>query len=234
MSCAAAECDRPIYARGHCSRHYKHLLRHGEVQPDWAPAPCAVDDCDRRAVTRGWCHGHYLRWSRTGDVKPDVPLARLLPKTCTISDCERTSQAHGLCGSHLSRKRLHGTPQAEIPVKVITGKGTLSHGYWKVPVPPKLRHLVNGDTNALEHRLVMAQHLGRPLRPDESVHHRNGQRTDNRIENLELWSRYQPSGARVEDLLEWAWEVIRRYDPYAPEIFAWEAWEQTDRPGYAS
>ena len=234
MSCEAAECDRPIYARGHCSRHYKQLLRHGKLLPDRAPKECAADGCDRRAVTRGWCHGHYLRWSRTGDVKAGVPLARPLRKSCTIPGCHRTSHAHGLCQSHLSRQRQHGSPQPEIPVKVVGGRGTLSHGYWKVPVPPELRHLVNGETSALEHRLVMAQHLGRPLRPDESVHHRNGQKTDNRIENLELWSRYQPSGARVEDLLRWAWEVIRRNDPLAPETLGWEAWEDTDRPGYVS
>src|SRR5687767_10372311 len=70
--CEAPGCDREVYARGHCSRHYKQLLRHGEVQPDRAPVACAVETCDRRAVTRGWCHGHYLRWPRQGELKEDV------------------------------------------------------------------------------------------------------------------------------------------------------------------
>lgn len=62
-----------------------------------------------------------------------------------------------------------------------------------------------------EHTVVMSEMIGRPLLKNESVHHKNGQRDDNRVENLELWSTSQPYGQRVEDKLIWAKEIIALY-----------------------
>ena len=83
-----------------------------------------------------------------------------------------------------------------------------------VPVAAHLRHLVNGETSALEHRLVMAQFLDRPLLATESVHHVNGNRLDNRIENLELWENSQPSGQRVSDKVAHALALLKEYAPH--------------------
>jgi HNH endonuclease len=135
-------------------------------------------------------------------------------KPCAVDGCFADAVARRLCRTHYRRYLATGDARPDVPIRVTVGTGFTSHGYRYVPVPRSLRSLTGGETPYAEHRLVLAQILGRALRADESVHNKNGNRLDNRPENLELWSRWQPSGQRVEDRVAGAVNVLLRYAPY--------------------
>lgn len=86
------------------------------------------------------------------------------------------------------------------------------HGYVWLSVPS----IVTGKKHAiLEHRYVMSQHLGRDLLPEETVHHVNGDRQHNTIENLELFSSRHGPGQRVVDKIAFAIDMLRTYPKFA-------------------
>lgn len=76
-------------------------------------------------------------------------------------------------------------------------------GRWMVPAPSYYRgKKYIKDRYVYEHRLIMEEYLGRLLGPDEVVHHKNGDKLDNRFENLELMSRAGHSSGHAEGLVE--------------------------------
>lgn len=77
-------------------------------------------------------------------------------------------------------------------------KGEDTNGKWK---------------NRPYHVVVMEKHIGRHLKEGETVHHKNGIRTDNCIENLEIWSQMHPYGQRVEDMIDFCVKYLSEYAP---------------------
>jgi hypothetical protein len=78
---------------------------------------------------------------------------------------------------------------------------------WKVGKDGYIYKTINSK-RVLQHRFVMEQHLGRRLNQGENVHHKNGDKQDNRIENLELWFVQQPKGQRMGDRIEAAKKLL--------------------------
>jgi len=166
------------------------------------PKGCSITGCGRPALAKSWCKTHYYRArDHNGDPLADKPIAipsysepPAAPIPCKIDDCERAARTRGWCNKHYGRFLEYG--DAEEPLRrARDGKGYrgLNNNGYIV--------LKYGPITILEHRQVMEAELGRKLYPFENVHHKNGIKTDNAPENLEVWVKVQPSGQRLEDLI---------------------------------
>lgn len=142
--------------------------------------------------------------------------------TFTCANCKETFNKSRKPGGRLYAEQKYCSPECkhEFMRKSAlsrfeagqNGRHIKRHGYVWLSVPS----LVTGKKHAvLEHRYVMSKHIGRELLPDETVHHVNGNRQDNRIENLELFSSRHGPGQRVIDKVDFAIEMLRLYPEFA-------------------
>jgi len=117
-------------------------------------------------------------------------------KVSSVRDCIRLGTLTGLCKKCFSAKPT-GVSRGNAHYNWKGGKRIDPKGYVHIR-QPKHPHAQNGYVQ--EHRLVMEQSLGRLLLPSETVHHKNGIKADNQIENLELWSKSHSDGCRYDDM----------------------------------
>lgn len=194
--CTVTDCAKPHMAKGWCGYHYNTARKYGDpLYLDLrAGKLCEEPGCLALAGRNGRCKSHYLK--RRRELGTQVRRG-----VCSVEGCSEPHVAKGYCEDHYYRWKRYGDPTH--PVSCRKGTGCIT--------PEGYRVLTLKKRRILEHRLVMESHIGRVLFPEENVHHLNGVRADNRIENLELWSSSQPPGQRVVDKVRWAREIINLY-----------------------
>lgn len=203
-ACSKSGCENNVYAKGFCRRHYaSERRRKGFI----GIAECSEDGCESVVHARTLCLKHYNAARASGAIGA--------PK-CSRSSCTNSIYAKGVCNRHylLDRQRANGVPLRERKVGAWQ-KNASGYVFRSYPIEALggIGKKDRGWVRQLQHRVVMEEIIGRPLRPEENVHHINGQRDDNRPENLELWNTSQPPGQRVEDKIAWAKELLAIYEP---------------------
>lgn len=124
---------------------------------------------------------------RTGHIYKGFvnPNTGRLNKYCLDCGKKLSRLGHKICkkceGKHISVKQIGANNPNWNGGRIYMGKYILVR-FPEHPASSTHRGYI------LEHRLVIEKHLGRYLNPDEVVHHINGIKDDNRIENLKLLS----------------------------------------------
>jgi len=220
MICKVSECGQGVCAQGLCRKHYRKARLEGTIEIKSKHGGCKAPECPKPHYAKGFCDEHYWLQKNSGG------LVRTRARSGSVKrangyrfvgvDGKMVPEHRHLMEIHLRRplqkneviSHKNGDPSDNrLDNLELYVPGTGGYVAWN-----GYRILHKGGYDIPEHRYIMEQILGRQLRAGENVHHKNGDRLDNRPENLELWSCHQPSGQRVVDKVQWAREILRQYE----------------------
>lgn len=134
-------------------------------------------ECERPVCARGLCRYHYREAHKRG-FSEDLRVGKRPTRPCSVDGCDRHAQSVGYCWFHYQKLRRYGDPLHETQQR--TGR-RFERGYvalWR-PDHPASRD----DGYVLEHRMLWWDTHG-PIPDGWQIHHINGIKDDNRLENL--------------------------------------------------
>lgn len=169
-------------------------------------ARCLVPECGCRPKGRGLCVKHYQQWE-AGQTWPGVAVPAAEGKSleaysptacCCVTACLKRPVNRSMCSKHAQQREAGIIDAHGEPLRPLMARGRQHKegpvldpsGYLRVVAPEGYQGKTI-DGRVLEHRLVMEQHLGRLLYGRDSpyyeiVHHKDGNKQNNEISNLEL------------------------------------------------
>lgn len=137
---------------------------------------CYGNGCDREATERGLCHKHYYRFMKYGspDITSRIPTKEAIG--CKVEGCTGEYHAIGYCKKHFQRYNRTGLVNTK---RKENGNGhTDKRGY--------IEHCINGK-RCYEHRLVVEKEIGKELSEGSVVHHIDGNKLNNNLNNLMIF-----------------------------------------------
>lgn len=180
--CSVAGCGKKHYGRGYCAMHHARLKTTGSLELRVRRRGCEVPGCGEGRYGRGLCRRHYALWSIHGTPEP----VRALPPSLPGEGWRPVPGLEGLLSvSNLGRFRTHERKvpcrggERTLAPRILSTRPNVRHGYLELTVRSS-----EGKRTYRAHKLVAAAFLG-PRPNGLVINHKDGNRVNNRVENLE-------------------------------------------------
>lgn len=216
-------CQRPLKSSKHCQLHHKRYIKFGDCGPlEPIVGTLWLDNricefCDSEFNPTNIKQKRCIECIEKSICKGCGEVTKLKMVFCMKCKNKTDIKCKAECGRNISKTSKSGFCKWCNREGLTSGIQNHPAGY---TILSKHKNHPNATKRGTipEHVLVMSNYINRPLIKGETVHHLNGIKNDNRIENLELWSKEHGSGQRVSDKIRYALEIIETYG-YDPEAY---------------